>query len=90
MLKKLTAIGSSRGLLLDKTLLGLLGLDGVDHVSIRLKGRRLIVEAPNAFDEIRARVPPDQKEAATDALIDRVAKRERQRTTEQLRRRRAR
>jgi antitoxin component of MazEF toxin-antitoxin module len=58
MLKKLTTIGSSKGLILDKTLLGLLGIEDAEEVSITVEGRRLIITPPykSPVDELRARV----------------------------------
>ena len=48
MLKRLSGIGSSKGLILDKTLLGLLGIeDGAQEVSVEVEGRKLIVQAAN-------------------------------------------
>ena len=46
MLKKLSMIGSSKGLILDKTLLGLLGIENAEEVSITVEGRRLIITPP--------------------------------------------
>lgn len=45
MTKKLTKIGSSRGIILDKTILGLLGIDDDGEVSMRVEGHQLIIEA---------------------------------------------
>lgn len=59
MLKKLSTIGSSKGLILDKTLLGLLGIENAEEVSITVEGRRLIITPPykNPIEELRARLP---------------------------------
>lgn len=43
MIKKLTPIGNSEGLILDKTLLGLLGLERGSAVEIEVQGETLIV-----------------------------------------------
>lgn len=43
MRKKLTAIGNSVGLIIDKPILELLGLDKDDEVEIRSDGKRLVI-----------------------------------------------
>lgn len=43
MIKKLTPIGNSEGIILDKTLLGLLGLERGGAVEIQVQGETLIV-----------------------------------------------
>jgi antitoxin component of MazEF toxin-antitoxin module len=86
MLKKLSTIGSSRGLILDKTLLGLLGIEDDDEVSLTVEGRRLIVE-PASLDplkEIRARIRQDQDAATFDRVIDAAAKKARRATVRKL------
>ena len=85
MLKKLTTIGSSKGLILDKTLLGLLGIENAEEVSLRVEGRRLIVEAPNPIAEIRTRLREDQKASSLDARVDAASKKERATTVRKLR-----
>lgn len=84
MLKKLSNIGSSKGLILDKTLLGLLGIEDAEEVSLRVEGRRLIVEAPNPITEIRARLPKDQVGVVVDARVNAAAKKERTATVRKL------
>jgi hypothetical protein len=86
MLKKLSTIGSSKGLILDKTLLGLLGLEGTGdvEVSLRVEGHRLIVEAPNPIAEIRARLSEQPMAIAVDARVDAAAKSERAATIRKL------
>jgi antitoxin component of MazEF toxin-antitoxin module len=84
MLKKLSTIGSSKGLILDKTLLGLLGIEDGEEVSLRVEGRRLIVEAPTPLAEIRARVVDDLPGRVLDAKVDAATKRERSETVRKL------
>ncbi len=84
MLKKLTRIGSSKGLILDKTLLALLGIEDAESVSLRVEGRRLIVEAPNPILEIRARLATDRGALSLDARVKAAAKRERATTVRKL------
>jgi putative addiction module antidote len=48
MRKKLTAIGNSVGLIIDKPVLELLGLDQDDEVEITSDGERLIVSRVGA------------------------------------------
>jgi antitoxin MazE len=43
MIKKLTPIGNSEGLILDKTLLGLLNLESGDDVELQIEGQTLMV-----------------------------------------------
>lgn len=43
MLKKLTPIGNSEGLILDKTLLGLLNLERGAEVELQIEGQTLLV-----------------------------------------------
>jgi hypothetical protein len=90
MLKKLSTIGSSKGLILDKTLLGLLGIEDAEEVSLRVEGRRLIIEAPSPITEIRARLPEDQVGPSVDARVNAAAKKERARTVRKLKTNRAR
>ena len=43
MIKKLTPIGNSEGLILDKTLLGLLNLESGADVELQIEGQTLMV-----------------------------------------------
>jgi len=55
MLKKLTAIGNSKGIILDRTLLEILELpDDATHVELNVEGGRLVLERP-AADRQRVR-----------------------------------
>lgn len=91
MLKKLSTIGSSKGLILDKTLLGLLGIENAEEVSITVEGRRLIITPPYAspVEELRARVPEDQEADASDAAINAAARKVRPQTVRKLKTSRA-
>jgi antitoxin component of MazEF toxin-antitoxin module len=86
MLKKLTVIGSSKGLILDKTLLGLLGIENAEVVSITVEGKRLIVtpayESP--IEELRARRREAGHEEAIDAAIDAASRKTRPATVRKL------
>ena len=86
MLKKLSMIGSSRGLILDKTLLGLLGIENAEEVSITVEGRRLIITPPykNPVEELRARVPDLQDGEAIDAAIKAATSKVRPETVRKL------
>ena len=91
MLKKLSMIGSSRGLILDKTLLGLLGIENAEEVSITVEGRRLIITPPykNPIEELRARVPESQDSDAIDAAINAATRKMRPETVRKLKASRA-
>jgi antitoxin component of MazEF toxin-antitoxin module len=71
MRKKLSTIGSSRGLILDKTLLGLLGIQDDEEVSLTVEGRRLIIEPvyTDPLQEVRARLPREDRSAAVGRAV---------------------
>ena len=87
MLKKLSTIGSSKGLILDKTLLGLLGIENAEEVSITVEGRRLIITPPykDPVGELRARLSDTQDGDVTDAAINAATRQERAETVRKLR-----
>jgi hypothetical protein len=59
MQKKLATIGSSKGVILDRTLLALLGLEEEDDaVSITVQGHRLILERAYAGSRPEAQAAP--------------------------------
>ncbi len=76
MIKKLSAIGSSKGLILDKTLLGLLGIENADEVSISVEGRRLIITPPyrDPVEELRTRMHDEQEGSDVDAIVNAAAR----------------
>jgi antitoxin component of MazEF toxin-antitoxin module len=86
MLKKLSNIGSSKGLILDKTLLGLLGIEDADEVSITVEGRRLIITPPykNPVEELCARLSEPQDDHATDAAVNAATRQVRAETVRKL------
>jgi antitoxin component of MazEF toxin-antitoxin module len=86
MLKKLSTIGSSKGLILDKTLLGLLGIENANEVSITVEGRRLIITPPykNPVEELRARLSEAQDGNATDAAVNAATRKVRPETVRKL------
>lgn len=86
MLKKLSTIGSSKGLILDKTLLGLLGIENAEEVSITVEGRRLIITPPyeNPVEELRARLAETQDDEATDAALNAATRQARAETVRKL------
>jgi antitoxin component of MazEF toxin-antitoxin module len=86
MLKKLSTIGSSKGLILDKTLLGLLGIENADEVSITVEGRRLIITPPykDPVEELRARLHEAQDGDATDAAVNGATRQARAETVRKL------
>ena len=86
MLKKLSTIGSSKGLILDKTLLGLLGIEDAEEVSITVEGRRLIITPPfkNPVDELRARIPEAQDSDTVDAVVNAATRKVRPDTVRKL------
>jgi antitoxin component of MazEF toxin-antitoxin module len=92
MLKKLSAIGSSKGLILDKTLLGLLGIENADEVSITVEGRRLIITPAyeHPIEELRARLREADDVDAVEAVIDAASRKARPATVRKLKARRAR
>jgi antitoxin component of MazEF toxin-antitoxin module len=92
MLKKLSAIGSSKDLILDKTLLGLLGMENADEVSITVEGRRLIITPAyeNPIEELRARLREADDVDAVDAVIDTASRKARSATVRKLKAGRAR
>ncbi len=91
MLKKLSVIGSSKGLILDKTLLGLLGIENAEEVSITVEGRRLIITPPyaNPIEELRARLPEAHDDEAIDAAVNAAARKARPTTVRKLKASRA-
>jgi antitoxin component of MazEF toxin-antitoxin module len=86
MLKKLSTIGSSKGLILDKTLLGLLGIENAEEVSIAVEGRRLIITPPykNPVEELRGRIPEAQDGDAADAAVNAATRKVRAETVRKL------
>jgi antitoxin component of MazEF toxin-antitoxin module len=91
MLKKLSTIGSSKGLILDKTLLGLLGIENAEEVSITVEGRRLIITPPyrNPIEELHARVPEAQDGDEIDTAINAATRKVRPETVRKLKASRA-
>ncbi len=87
MLKKLSTIGSSKGLILDKTLLGLLGIENAEEVSITVEGRRLIITPPfdNPVDELRSRVNERHDGDVADAMVNAATIKARAETVRKLR-----
>ncbi|MEP6655472.1 MAG: hypothetical protein ABJA82_19055 [Myxococcales bacterium] len=87
MLKKLSRIGSSRGLILDKTLLGLLGIENADEVSITVEGRRLIITPPfnNPVEELRSRLAEQPDGEVADAIVNAASTKARPETVRTLR-----
>ena len=92
MLKKLSAIGSSKGLILDKTLLGLLGIENDEEVSITVEGRRLIITPAykSPIEEVRTRLREDQDGEGTDAVVNAATRKVRRETVGKLKASRAR
>jgi len=86
MLKKLSTIGSSKGLILDKTLLGLLGIENAEEVSITVEGRRLIITPPyrSPVEELRARMSEAQDGDVTDATVNATIRKVRAETVGRL------
>jgi antitoxin component of MazEF toxin-antitoxin module len=91
MLKKLSVIGSSKGLILDKTLLGLLGIENAEEVSITVEGRRLIITPPyaNPIEEVRARLQEAHDGDVTDAAVNAATRKVRPATIRKLKASRA-
>jgi len=83
MLKKLSTIGSSKGLILDKTLLGLLGIENAEEVSITVEGRRLIITPPSV-EELRGRLHEAHDGDATDAAANGATRQARVETVRKL------
>ena len=48
--KHLTKIGDSTGIIIDRPILGLLGLERGDEVQLRVEGNKLIIERATEFD----------------------------------------
>ena len=92
MVKKLSVIGSSKGLILDKTLLGLLGIENDEEVSLTVEGRRLIVEPvyKDPISAIRSRLDDRQDGNLVDRLVNATAKKVRGETIRRIRAARAR
>ena len=86
MLKKLSNIGSSKGLILDKTLLRLLGIEDAEEVSITVEGRRLIITPPykSPVEELRARMSESQDGETVDATVNAAVRKERPKTVRTL------
>ena len=92
MLKKLSVIGSSKGIILDKTLLGLLGIENADEVSITVEGKRLIITPPyaNPIEDLRARLPEAYDGDAIAAVVNAATRQIRPATVRRLKANRAR
>jgi antitoxin component of MazEF toxin-antitoxin module len=86
-LKKLSTIGSSKGLILDKTLLGLLGIENAEEVSIRVEGRRLIITPSfkDPVDELRSLLTERQDGDVADAMVNAATTKARVETVRKLR-----
>jgi antitoxin component of MazEF toxin-antitoxin module len=68
MRKRLSRIGSSRGIILDRTLRELLGIEDDGEVCLTVEGRELIVRPVygDAVEEVRARIPRNQAAGVVD------------------------
>jgi antitoxin component of MazEF toxin-antitoxin module len=71
MRKRLSRIGSSRGIILDRTLRELLGIEDDGEVSLTVEGRELIVRPVygDAVEELRAGIPRDQPAGVVDRAV---------------------
>ena len=62
LIKQLTKIGDSTGIIIDRPILNLLGLERGDEVQLRIEGTKLIIE----------RAPADDTQAKRRAKLARV------------------
>ena len=53
--KHLTKIGDSTGIIIDRPILGLLGLERGDEVQLRVEGNKLIIERASEVDSKASR-----------------------------------
>ncbi|HEY4188630.1 MAG TPA: hypothetical protein VGP07_26420, partial [Polyangia bacterium] len=67
--KRLTKIGDSTGLVIDRPLLDLLGLDRGDEVQLRIEKQTLIIERAEAGAADRRRAKIDKAKASMHANI---------------------
>jgi antitoxin component of MazEF toxin-antitoxin module len=71
MRKRLSRIGSSRGIILDKTLRELLGIEDHGEVCLTVEGRCLVIRPvyADAIEELRARLPRDQRGGVVERAV---------------------
>jgi antitoxin component of MazEF toxin-antitoxin module len=63
-IKKLTKLGNSQGLVIDKQTLAQMGLSEAGEVSMTLHGRQLVITPVNP------RIPDDQLQESLDRVLD--------------------
>ena len=68
MIKKLTKVGNSKALVLDKTTLEQMGIGDDDHVQVTLSGGSMVVSAA------RPEIPRQEFKAAADKAFKKYAK----------------
>jgi len=63
-IKKLTKVGNSQAIVLDKTILAQMGLSEADEVQITLHGQQLVVTP------VRPRIPDERLRESLDRVLD--------------------
>jgi antitoxin component of MazEF toxin-antitoxin module len=74
MIKKLTTIGNSLGLIIEKPILELLDIDKDTPLEVRTDGEALIIRPQRAKRSARIRAAADRAMAAHDTTLRKLAK----------------
>ena len=74
MRKKLSAIGNSLGIVIEKPILELLDIDRETELELRTDGERLIIEPVRAAKRAKVKAAAQRAMAAHDATLRKLAK----------------
>lgn len=74
MTKRLAKIGTSYGVVIDKPILALLGIDPESEVDISTDGQKLIIEPHRKMDRDKARAAGHAVMQAHRSTLDKLAK----------------
>ena len=74
MRKKLSAIGNSLGIVIEKPILELLDIDRETELDMRTDGERLIIEPIRGGKRAKVRAAAQRAMAAHDATLRKLAK----------------
>ncbi len=74
MRKRLSAIGNSLGIVIEKPILELLGIDRETELDLKTDGQRLIIEPVRGAKKARVKAAVERAMAAHDATLRKLAK----------------
>lgn len=74
MRKRLSAIGNSLGIVIEKPILELLGIDRETELDLKTDGQRLIIEPVRRARKARGKAAVERAMAAHDATLRKLAK----------------